>query len=115
LIIATAAIVRSGSARVRPFCRHSRYSALGLDRAAAKEAFAKFIESKTPTGNQIEFINVIIDHLTDQGYMDPGLLYASPFIDFSPKGVDGLFTADQVTAIFSILDGIRETAATAIA
>jgi hypothetical protein len=46
--------------------------------------------------------------------VDPGLLYASPFIDFSPRGVDGLFSADQVTAIFSILDGIRETAATAI-
>jgi type I restriction enzyme R subunit len=90
-------------------------SLIGLDRAAAKEAFAEFLESKTPTANQIEFINVIIDHLTDQGYMDPGLLYASPFIDFSPRGVDGLFTADQVTAIFSILDGIRETAATAIA
>jgi hypothetical protein len=26
--------------------------------------------------------------------MDTALLYASPFIDFSPKGVDGLFTAD---------------------
>jgi type I restriction enzyme R subunit len=81
---------------------------------AAKEAFAKFPESKTPTANQIEFINVIIDHLTDLGYMDPGLLYASPFIGFNPRGVDGLFTADQVTAIFSILHGIRETAATAI-
>jgi hypothetical protein len=47
--------------------------------------------------------------------MDPRLLYASPFIDFSPRGVDGLFTADQVTTIFSILDGIRETAAAAVA
>ena len=90
-------------------------SLIGLDRAAAKAAFDKFRENKTPTANQIEFINVIIEHLTDQGYMDPERLYASPFIDFSPKGVDGLFTTDQVTAIFSILDGIRETAATAIA
>lgn len=85
-------------------------SLIGLDRAAAKEAFAKFLESRTPTANQIEFINVIIDHLTDQGFMDPGLLYASPFIDYNPKGVDGLFSADQVTAIFTILEGVRQTA-----
>lgn len=85
-------------------------SLIGLDRGAAKAAFDTFLESKTPTANQIEFINVIIDHLTDQGFMDPGLLYASPFIDFNPKGVDGLFTADQVTAIFTILDGVRQTA-----
>jgi hypothetical protein len=43
--------------------------------------------------------------------MDPGLLYSSPFIDFSPMGVDGMFNPDQVTAIFSILEGIRQTAA----
>jgi hypothetical protein len=65
---------------------------------------------KSPTANQIEFINVIIDHLIDQGYMDTSLLYGSPFIDFSPRGVDGLFASDQVMAIFSILDGIRQTA-----
>jgi type I restriction enzyme R subunit len=47
-------------------------SLIGLDRAAAKAAFDKFLESNTPTANQIEFINVITDHLTDQGYMDPG-------------------------------------------
>jgi type I restriction enzyme R subunit len=86
-------------------------SLVGLDRAAAKAAFAEFLNGKAPTANQIEFINVIIDHLTDQGYMENSLLYGSPYIDFSPRGVDGLFASDQVTAIFSILDGIRQTAA----
>ena len=84
---------------------------IGLDREAAKAAFDKFLDGKSPTANQIEFINVIINHLTEQGYMDPDLLYASPFIDFSPRGVEGVFSSDQVTAIVSILDGIRQTAA----
>ena len=44
-------------------------SLIGLDRGAAKEAFAEFLEGRTLTGNQIEFIVMIIDHLTEHGVM----------------------------------------------
>ena len=46
-------------------------------------------------------VNLIIDHLTEQGAMDVGLLYASPYTDFSPRGVEGLFEPDVVTQLFS--------------
>jgi type I restriction enzyme R subunit len=86
-------------------------SLVGLDRAAAKEAFAGFLTGKALTANQIEFVNLIIEHLTEKGAMDVGLLYESPYTDFSPRGVDGLFEPDDVTQLFSILEDIRRRAA----
>ena len=38
------------------------------------------------TAAQIEFINMVIEHLTDQGVMDPALLYEPPFTDVAPTG-----------------------------
>ena len=46
--------------------------------------------------NQIEFLNLIIDHLTEHGSMDARLLYDSPYTDFSPRGVDGVFESKEV-------------------
>jgi type I restriction enzyme, R subunit len=38
------------------------------------EAFGEFPAAGTATAAQIEFINMVIEHLTDQGIMDPALL-----------------------------------------
>lgn len=50
-------------------------SLVGLDRSAAKEALADFTKGKTLSANQLEFINLIVDHLTEHGVMDPARLY----------------------------------------
>jgi len=86
-------------------------SLVGLDRGAAKEAFAAFLSGKTLTGNQIEFVNMVVDHLTENGAMDPTLLYSSPYTDFSPRGVDGVFGGPDTAEIVSILRSIAQTAA----
>jgi len=85
-------------------------SLVGLDREAAKRAFADFLKDSTATANQIEFVNLIIDHLTDHGVMDPGRLYESPFTDLSPTGPEGLFSLEQVDRLVSILREIRQRA-----
>ena len=85
-------------------------SMVGLDREAAKRAFDGFLAGKTLTANQIQFVNLVIDYLTQSGWMSPGQLYESPFTEFSPRGVEGVFDARQVTQLISILDGIRQTA-----
>ena len=46
-------------------------SLIGLDREAAKAAFASFLSGKNLTSNQIEFVNIIIDHLTEHGTIEP--------------------------------------------
>ena len=66
-------------------------SLVGLERDAAKKALGGFLTGKTLRANQIEFLNLIIDHLTEHGSMDARLLYDSPYTDFSPRGVDGVF------------------------
>jgi type I restriction enzyme R subunit len=86
-------------------------SLIGLDREAAKQAFGQFLSGKTPSAHQIEFINLIIDHLTEHGIMDPGRLYESPFTDINPRGPDGVFTSEQVDALVSLLHDIRQRAA----
>jgi len=71
-------------------------SLIGLDCEAAKKAFGAFVGGKTLRANQIEFVNLIVDHLTQHGSMDARLLYDSPYTDFSPRGVDGVFASKEV-------------------
>jgi type I restriction enzyme R subunit len=85
-------------------------SLVGLDREAAKEAMAGFLTGKTLTANQIEFVNLVVNHLTDHGVMDARLLYESPFTDLTPRGPDGLFTSMQVDELIGILESVRATA-----
>jgi type I restriction enzyme R subunit len=85
-------------------------SMVGLDREAAKRAFEGFLTGKTLTASQIQFINLIIDYLTQSGWMTAAQLYETPFTDFSPRGVEGVFDADQVAQLVGILDSIRTMA-----
>lgn len=85
-------------------------SLVGLDREAAKQSLATFLSGKTLSANQIDFINLIIDHLTAHGAMDASLLYESPFTDITPQGPDGLFTSAQVDELIAALEQITATA-----
>ena len=78
-------------------------SIVGLDREAAKRAFDGFLAGKTLTANQIQFVNLVIDYLTQSGWMSAAQLYESPFTDFSPKGVEGVFGSEQVFQLVGIL------------
>lgn len=40
-------------------------SLVGLDRSAAKDAMAAFLSETSHSANQIEFVNLIVDHLTE--------------------------------------------------
>ena len=85
-------------------------SLIGLDREAAKKVFGAFVAGKTLRANQIEFVNLIVDHLTEHGSMEAGLLYDSPYTDFSPRGVEGVFVSKEVDELVSILDNVRNRA-----
>lgn len=86
-------------------------SLVGLSRDAAKQALGGFMEGRTLTANQIEFVNQIIDHLTEQGSMAPERLYESPFTDLDDQGVSGVFSTAEVTQLVKILNNIKARAA----
>jgi type I restriction enzyme R subunit len=86
-------------------------SLVGLDRAAAMRAFDKFLEGRKLTGHQLEFVDMVIDHLTARGVMDPRLLYESPFTDLDPLGVAGLFREAEVVELIQILRDVQGRAA----
>ena len=83
---------------------------VGLDREAAKRAFAGFLDGKRQAANQIQFVNLVIDYLMQAGWMSAAQLYETPFTDYSPRGVDGVFDPADVTQLLEILEGIRTSA-----
>jgi type I restriction enzyme R subunit len=42
--------------------------------------------------------------------MDAARLYESPYTDFNPQGVDGLFSSREVEELLLILDEVRARA-----
>ena len=96
----------SGPVRLGLFVR----SLVGLDREAAKEALAGFIAGKTLSANQIEFVNLVVDHLTAHGVMEPVRLYESPFTDITPQGPDGLFKPTELDELIRSLEAVRAAA-----
>ena len=55
---------------------------LGLNMNAAKEAFAEYLEGSCLDGNQIYFVNQIVEYIVHNGLMkDLSVLQDAPFTD----------------------------------
>jgi type I restriction enzyme R subunit len=96
-----------GAVRADGGLPHFVRSLVGLEREAAKRAFAGFLEGRRLTADQQEFLNLIIDYLTARGIMDAKLLYETPFTDFDSKGVEGVFAHADVLRLVQILQEIE--------
>ena len=79
-------------------------SLVGLHREAAKRAFGGSLAYSALTANQIEFVNQIVDHLTEYGVVSATHLYETPFTDFS---------ATQVRDLLAILGEVKWAATAA--
>lgn len=115
-------LIESGTATPQDVQRVSREahglglfvrSLVELDREAAAQALNAFVSGKLLSSNQIEFVNLIVHHLTERGVMDAVLLYAPPFTGYAPQGPDVLFTSAQIEELFVIIENIRATAVAA--
>jgi type I restriction enzyme R subunit len=85
-------------------------SLVGLDQAAAKKALGTFTEGKAFSANQIEFIDMIVNRLTEHGIMEPAALYESPFIDIAPRGPEDLFSNTQCIELKAVLERVGAAA-----
>jgi type I restriction enzyme R subunit len=83
---------------------------VGLDRSAAKNAFSDFLDARRYTANQVEFVNLLIDELTDNGIIEPRRFYESPYTDISPQGPDALFESAEVDRLLEVVAEVRRRA-----
>lgn len=82
-------------------------SILGLDEAAAQEAFADFLQVGDLRADQMTFIQNIITYLTKNGTIEKALLFEAPFTNLHDQGIMGIFDAADRTRIIRIIDGIN--------
>ncbi len=85
-------------------------SLVGLDRAAAMQAFTKFLDHKRYNGNQIRFVGMVIDYLTEYGTIEVRRVYDSPFTSVAPEGPEAIFVNDDLDEFFGIVSRFDETA-----
>ena len=83
---------------------------MGLDLAAATEVFSQFLAGTTYSAAQIHFVQLIIQHLTENGLMQAERLYESPFTDDAPLGPDALFPSADVDNIIAIIKTVHANA-----
>ncbi len=86
-------------------------SIVGLAREAAKKAFGDYLNDHKFNSSQIQFINLIIDYLSQNGAIEPSKLYEAPYTDFNTSGLDGVFQDNDADRIVDILRTIRANAA----
>lgn len=85
-------------------------SLVGLDREAAKVVLNSFVSQSTLNGTQIDFLNMVIDYLTEHGVMEPRVLYESPFTDLHSGGPEALLGAEVVDGIVDFLKLVKSRA-----
>jgi type I restriction enzyme R subunit len=76
---------------------------VGLDRAAAKAAFADFLDDKRYSRNQITFVNLVIDELTERGLVEARRVYESPYDGLAPEGPEAMFVEADLDRLFAAL------------
>jgi type I restriction enzyme R subunit len=84
---------------------------IGLDRSAAVKAFSQFLDGASYNEKQMRFVERIIEHLTSNGIIDPGMLYEPPFTAEHFEGVDGVFGDSDVERLFAVVETINNNAA----
>ena len=81
-------------------------SLVGLDRAAAKEAFGEFLDDKRYSKNQIQFVTLIIDELTERGVVEIARVYEAPYIAIAPEGPEAIFDDVDLNRILTAINSL---------
>jgi type I restriction enzyme R subunit len=77
---------------------------IGLDASAIEEHFKTFLHSHPDlTAQQVKFMNLLKNYITQHGSILVETLYDSPFTAVSHEGIDGVFTADSIEELVKLL------------
>ena len=80
-----------------------------LEHEAAMEAFSEFINNESLNQRQIAFVNKVINHIEQNGYMEDVTDLQKPPFD-KPVSVTKLFDAKTVRTLMAKIENIRENA-----
>ena len=82
----------------------------GLDRTAAVDAMAEFLNDANATASQLEFAKMVVEFLTVDGAISADRLYETPFTALSPTGPETVFGAAKVERLFAVVEEVRQRA-----
>ena len=79
---------------------------VGLDAEEVEKAFTDFVHAFPKlSAQQVQFLTLVKQHITDHGMLRIEDLYEAPFTQLHSDGVDGVFTDDaQVTRLINIIE-----------
>lgn len=75
-----------------------------LQMRLAKEVFGESISNGNLSADQIHFVDQIISYLTQNGIIEPEMLFEARFTELQHEGVAGLFEQAQVDVILEIIE-----------
>ncbi|MEI5004017.1 MULTISPECIES: DEAD/DEAH box helicase family protein [Micrococcus] len=81
---------------------------VGLDRSAAEEALAGFLDEGRWNADQIHFTRMLVDDLVRNGVVSPGRLYEDPYLAMG--GVDAVYPGEAADAVVAVLADVRRRA-----
>ncbi|GAB2950092.1 DEAD/DEAH box helicase family protein [Hymenobacter coalescens] len=85
-------------------------SIVGLEANSVKEAFSSFINNPSMNAQQIRFLDLIVQYLSSNGYLETETLFEAPFTEVSTHGLLGVFSEDQATEVVSLLERVNQYA-----
>jgi type I restriction enzyme R subunit len=85
-------------------------SIVGLNRNAAKQAFAEFLEIASLHPDLLSFLNEVVEYLVKNGTMRPRELFDSPFAQHNDKGVAGVLGEELAGKVVKLVRRINKNA-----
>ncbi|RTQ53269.1 DUF4145 domain-containing protein [Hymenobacter gummosus] len=82
-------------------------SIVGLDPTATREVFSKFVNNPSMNAQQIRFLDLIIQYLGTNGYLETEKLFEAPFTEVSAHGLLGVFSQDDASEVVSLLERVN--------
>jgi type I restriction enzyme R subunit len=85
-------------------------SVVGLDRRAAKAAFAEFLAQAPLHPDQIAFLDEIVEYLVKNGTLEPKGLFDTPFTHFHDQGLTGVMPGELASQVVDLVKSINRNA-----
>ena len=85
-------------------------SIVGLDRNAAKAAFAEFLAAAPLLPDQMTFLDEVVEYLVNNGVMEPKALFDTPFTHLHYEGVTGIFDHERGRKLVEVVQEINAAA-----